>query len=88
MGVPSEIVYGVYLGEIIAPLMLIFGIYARIGGLILVSNILFAVVLAHTGDFLSLSAHGGWMVELRAFYLFCGLAIALLGSVRIAVRPD
>ena len=88
MGLPPEIVYGVFLGEIIAPLMLIFGLYARVGGLILVVNMVFAVVLAHTGDFLSLTKHGGWALELQAFYLVGGLVIVLLGSGRIAVRPD
>lgn len=88
IGLPPEIVYGVYIGEIVAPLMLIFGVYARVGGLILLGNMLFAVALVHTGDFLSLTKHGGWALELQAFYLFGGLAIILLGSGRIAVRPD
>ncbi len=87
-GLPPALAYGVYLGEVVAPLMIVFGIYARLGGLLVVANMLFALMLVHTGDVWMLTEHGGWRLELQAFYLFGGLAVALLGSGRIAVRPD
>jgi putative oxidoreductase len=87
-GLPSALAYGVYLGEVAAPLMIVFGVYARVGGLLVVANMLFALVLVHTGDIFMLTEHGGWALELQAFYLFGALAVALLGSGRIAVRPD
>jgi len=85
---PSGIAYGVYIGEVIAPLMIIFGIYTRIGGLIIMSTLFFAVGLVHLGDIFSLSNHGGWTLELQAFYLLGGLSIALLGSGKFAIKPD
>lgn len=85
---PSSLAYAVFLGEIVAPLMIIFGYRARLGGLILMVNMIFAVGLVHMGDIFSLSKHGGWFLELQALYLFGGLAITLLGSGRFAVRPD
>lgn len=88
IGLPSAIAYGVYVGEVIAPLMVITGFHARIGGLLVAVNMIFAVVLAHSGDILSLTKHGGWALELQAFYLLGGLSIALLGSGKFAVRPD
>ena len=88
IGMPSAIAYGVYVGEVIAPLMIIAGFHARIGGLIVVANMVFAIVLAHTGDFFGLTQHGGWALELQAFYLFGGLAIVLLGSGKFAIKPD
>lgn len=87
-GLPEFIAYGVYIGEILAPLMIIFGVFTRIGGWIIVVNMVFAIVLVHGGDLLSLSKHGGLALELQWFYLFCGLAVALLGSGRAAIRPD
>ena len=87
-GLPEVLAYGVYLGEIIAPLMIILGFQARIGGLILVINMIFAIVLMHSGDLFSLTEHGGWRLELQGFYLFGGLAIMFLGSGRMAVKPD
>lgn len=87
-GLPEILAYGVYIGEVIAPLMVIMGYKARIGGLIIAVNMLFALVLAHTGDFFSLSEHGGWAVELQIFYLLSAMAVVFLGSGRLAIKPD
>ena len=88
IGMPPAITYGVYIGEIIAPLMVIAGYHARVGGLIVVVNMIFAVGLVHSGDIFSLSKHGGWALELQAFYLLGGLSVALLGSGKFAIKPD
>ena len=88
LGFPTAVAYGVYLGEILAPLMIILGVFSRYGGLIVVINMIFAIGLVHTGDLLALTEHGGWRLELQGFYLFCGLAIVFLGSGRMALRPD
>ena len=87
-GLPAMLAYGVYIGEVLAPLMVIAGYQARIGGLIMAVNMLFALVLAHTGDFFSLSEHGGWIIELQMFYLLSALAVVFLGSGRHAIKPD
>lgn len=80
--------YGVYLGEVVAGLMVVLGIYSRAGGALIVGNMLFALSLAHRGELLTLSPTGGWAVELQAFFLFSALAIILLGSGRFAIKPD
>jgi len=85
---PAVLAYGVYIGEVVAPLMVIIGFKARLGGVIMVVNMLFALLLAHTGDFFSLSEHGGWMVELQMFYLLSALAVVFLGSGSRALKPD
>jgi len=87
-GLPDFIAYGVYVGEVVAPLLLIVGVFSRLSGLAIVINMLFAIGLMHTGDLLSVSAHGGYQLELQAFFLFGGLAILFLGSGRYALRPD
>lgn len=88
IGLPALLAYGVYVGEIIAPLMIIFGIFARWGGMLVVINMIFALGLVHLGDALTLTQHGGWRLEVQAFYLFCGLSIFLLGSGKFALKPD
>lgn len=85
---PTFIAYGVYLGEIVGPLMVIAGFHARLGGLLIAVNMLFALVLAHSGDILSLSEHGGWAIELQMFYLLSAVAVMFLGSGRFAIRED
>jgi putative oxidoreductase len=88
LGLPEFVAYGVYVGEVVAPILLILGIFSRVGGFIVVVNMVFAVVLVHTQQLFLLSKTGGWQLELQAFYLFCGLVVALIGSGRYAVRPD
>jgi len=88
IGMPPVVAYGVYVGEVVAPLMVLFGFHCRIGGLLIVVNMIFAIMLAHSGDIFSLTKHGGWALELQGFYLFGGLAIALLGSGKYAIKPD
>jgi len=87
-GLPSFIANGVYVGEVIGPVMVILGLYSRLGALAIVLNMIFAVSLAHTGDLMTVNQFGGWAVELQALYLFGGLAVAFLGSGRLALRPD
>lgn len=85
---PQVLAYGVYLGEIVAPLMVIFGVFARWGGLLIFGNMIFAIVLAHRNQLFSLTDHGGLTLELQLFFLLTGLAVFFLGSGRIAVKPD
>ncbi|HMH18037.1 MAG TPA: DoxX family protein [Burkholderiales bacterium] len=87
-GLPASVAYGVYLGEVLAPLMIIAGVFSRIGGLLVAINMVFAILMAHTAQLLTLSKSGGWAVELQGFYLLCGIAILFLGSGTMAVKPD
>ncbi len=87
-GLPGIMAYGVFIGEIIAPLMLVLGLFSRLGGLLIVVNMLFAIGLVHMGDLFAITEHGGYRLELQAFYLFGALCVMLLGSGKLAVRPD
>jgi putative oxidoreductase len=87
-GFPSYLAYGVFIGEVLAPIMIILGFYSRIGALIVVINMIFAVVLVHTAQIFSLAKTGGWTLELQAFYLFTALALFLFGSGKVAIKPD
>ena len=85
---PQALAYGVYLGEVIAPLMIILGILARFGGLLVFGNMVFALVLAHRSQLFTLTDTGGLALELQFFFLLTGLAVFFLGSGRIAFKPD
>jgi putative oxidoreductase len=87
-GLPEFIAYGVYIGEIVAPFMLVAGLYCRVGGVLVVVNMLFAVLLAHWAELFTLNEHGGYALELHAFYTLCAVTLALTGSGRFALRPD
>ncbi len=85
---PQALAYGVYLGEVIAPLMIILGIFARFGGLLVFGNMVFALVLAHRSQLFTFTDTGGLALELQIFFLLTGLAVFFLGSGRIAFKPD
>ena len=52
---PGFLAYGVFIGEVIAPVMVIIGYQTRIGAALIVGNMLVALVLAHMGELFSLS---------------------------------
>ena len=81
-GLPTFLAYGVYIGELLAPLMIILGYQTRIGALIVVVNMIVAIALVHTHELMSLSRSGGWALELQGFFLFNALALVFLGPGR------
>jgi putative oxidoreductase len=85
-GLPAWFAYGVYVGELLAPVLVILGFYARIGGLLIFTNMLFAIALSHSSQLFSLGRSGGWALELQGFFLFTGLVIALIGTGRYGIN--
>jgi putative oxidoreductase len=86
-GLPGFLAYGVYIGEVVAPLMMMLGVGARAGAAIVAANMLVALGLVHMGDLLVINQQGGWALELQGLYLFGALAVALLGAGRYSVMP-
>ena len=85
-GLPSVLAYGVYVGEVLAPLLVIFGFYARFGAAIIVVNMLFAIFLAHRADLFLLTRNGAWALELQGFFLFTALALMFMGPGRFGIN--
>lgn len=85
VGLPAFFSFGVILGEVIAPLMLIVGYKVRIGAVLIAFDMLMAVLLVHSAQLLELNEGGGWMLELNAFYFLGAIAILLLGSGRYGI---
>ena len=85
-GLPGFLAYGALVGEVLGPLMLIAGFYARIGAALIAINMLFAVALAHMGQLGMLNEQGGWALELQAMFLFTAIALALMGPGRFSVN--
>lgn len=86
MGVPAFVAYGVYAGEVLGPLLLIIGFYARIGAALIAINMLFAFALAHMGDLMRLTQNGGWALELQGMFLATAVALVLMGPGRIGIN--
>ncbi len=84
-GLPEVLVYGVYIGEILAPLLLIIGYQTRLAAFVIIINIIFAIVLVHPDDILALTQHGGMVLELHYFYIITCLAITMFGSGKFGI---
>jgi putative oxidoreductase len=91
-GLPDWLSYGVYLGEVVGPILVVIGLLTRVGGLLIVINMIVAVALAvlnKEAGLVGLSSFGGYVLELEAFFLFTGLAVVFLGAGRFSVGgPD
>jgi len=85
-GLPAFVTYGVYVGEVLAPILVVLGWYSRIGAGLIAINMLFAMALAHRADLFELGKSGGWALELQGMFLFTAIALALLGPGRFAVN--
>jgi putative oxidoreductase len=85
MGLPAGIGYLVYVGEVIAPLLILFGVWTRLAALIVAGNMIVAVLLVHTKEFFTMSQTGGWALELQGMYFFAAIALALLGAGRYSI---
>ena len=85
-GVPGVFAYAVYVGEVVAPLMLLLGFHARSGGVLVAINMLVAVFLAHMGELGRFNAQGGWALELQGMFFAAAVAIALVGPGRYSAN--
>ena len=57
-GLPGFIAYGAYIGEVIAPVLIILGIFTRPAALVMAFNILVAVFLVVAGKFFTVTELG------------------------------
>ncbi len=74
-----------FIGEIIAPSLLIIGVLTRAVALVIVFNMGLAIYLAHASQILSLTKTGGWALELQGLFLMGALVVALLGAGRFSL---
>lgn len=84
-GLPAFVGYGAYIGEVVAPLMLIAGKWTRLAGLVVAINMLGAIILVQRDKVAALNQGGGWAIELEVLFLLGGIALFLLGAGRYSV---
>ncbi len=83
---PMFVGYGVYVAEVVAPLLLIFGIFTCPAALVIAFDLFMALVLVVQGHAFQIQPQGGALgAEVQLLYLFSALAIAFLGSGRYAL---
>ena len=85
-GLPGFFAYGVFIGEVVAPILLILGFYSRISAAVIAINMVVAIALAHAKDLLVIGPQGGWALELQGMFLFTAVALALTGPGRFSIN--
>lgn len=85
-GLPEFLAYGVYVGEVIAPILILLGAYARAASLVLAFNMCGAISLAYGSSLFTLGKHGAPVFELPFLYLVMSLLLFILGSGKYALN--
>lgn len=85
-GLPEVLAYGVYVGEIIIPILLILGFRTRVCALLLSFTMVFAIFLAHSEKLFLIDAKtGGLAIELPLLYLLSALSLFFIGGGKYSI---
>lgn len=85
-GLPEIMAYGVYIGEVVMPILIILGLYARVASVVLGFTMVTAIYLAYGNSLLALGKTGGPVYELALLYLIMCVVIFLQGSGKYAIN--
>lgn len=83
-GLPAFLAYLVYLGEIIAPLMLIAGFRTRLASVLLGGTMVVVILTAAKDKVGQLTETGAWAIEVQALFFFGALALFFTGGGKFA----
>lgn len=87
-GLPAIMAYGVYVTELIAPILIIIGFRIRIASIIFFLGMVVALILVHSDHIFAISEKGGLEIELLLLYAFGGLVFFFTGSGSYAVSTS
>ena len=81
-GLPAFVAYGVFIGELVAPLLVLANVFVGPAALVMAINMLFAIGLVHMHQLFTLGQAGGWGIETQGLFLFGALALAFLAPAK------
>ncbi|OCR13712.1 DoxX family protein [Helicobacter pullorum] len=84
-GLPGLMAYGVYIGEVLAPLLIILGYQVRIAALIVAFTMFMAIYLVYGFEIFALDSYGGWVIEHQLLYILPCLALFFMGGGKYAL---
>lgn len=84
-GLPELMAYGVYITEIIAPILILIGFRIKLASLAFFFGMIAAMLLAHSENIFALSKTGGLEIELILLYAFGALVFVFTGAGKYAV---
>jgi putative oxidoreductase len=85
-GLAPVMAWGGYAGEIVAPLLILGGLWSRPAAVLYAATILFATAFVHADSFARLLPTGAWAEETYALYILGAVSVSLLGAGRYSIR--
>ncbi|HET7731655.1 MAG TPA: DoxX family protein [Usitatibacter sp.] len=85
---PYYVGYLIYVGEVLAPALMIVGLWTRPAAAIVAATMLVALVLGHPREVFLLTDHGGLLLEVQWMFMLGALAVALLGAGRFSLGRE
>ena len=85
-GLPGFLAYGVFIAEVIAPLLLFVGWLTRLASLAIMVDMLMAILLVlHHVVFAVKLGGGGWDIEVEAFFFLGALVLFFTGAGKYSI---
>jgi putative oxidoreductase len=84
-GLPEFYAYGVYVGEVLAPIMVLLGVGTRIGALLIAFTMINAIWLVGIHQVWTLAETGAPQAELALLFLAGSLALVFTGSGKYGI---
>lgn len=84
-GLPTFVAYGVYVGEILAPIMLLIGYRVKLASILILLTMLFVLAVPYADKIFSLTKFGAWAIELHMFYILSSIAIFFFGAGKYSI---
>ncbi len=82
---PFFVGYGVYVAEVLAPVLIFIGFLTRPAALVVVFDLVMAIVLVAHGRLFELTRGGSYALEAEAFFLLLGLVLFFQGPGRYSI---
>ncbi|MDR2511039.1 MAG: DoxX family protein [Bacteroidales bacterium] len=83
---PDWLWFGVIVGELLAPVLLLLGVWTKIASLFVMGTMFFSMYIAFGMGSFELTKTGGLVAELNLLYLFAAFAILLFGHGKYALQ--
>jgi putative oxidoreductase len=82
---PEALAYSAYLGEIVGPVLIIIGLFTRVGAFLIALEVLLLVLLSGVPQVLAIAPDGAYALEVESLYFSAAVAVMLLGAGRISL---
>ena len=83
-GIPGFFIYFVYISEVLAPILLVLGLFTRLSAISVIVTML-TVFYVLPGPFFALTSVGAWNKEIQLLFLALGVALFFMGAGRYRV---